>query len=653
MKKIFFLIICLLFVNNVSASTCHLIDSGTIAGISAGSLSYSSPSSLLSVNYGSYYSAYTTINGAVINDTSIIQELNTIYFDLCVSKPKFSVTVYHPSCINSCMDNPVTVTGLDLECTMNLYDTYLESNREVDGYVARVFVPVKKWQLLSGDPQSIYVDDTIRINNTEENSSSPLYFKFLNTPYLCDYDPSVSYAQAYGTKDDLNRNFANLPDLAANEDFIQNNGSCVESYNLLGTSVYNSSYFNKSTDVLTITPSSLTKYRYFDKTNIFEPQSVTNSGNNGLTVTQHSNGSITVNGTNTSGSNVNLLLGYFYSVTGKNYTLSGSLNGGYGIYRLWADQNAVFPSTGRLYSDNGPVTAKAMADRSVPIYLIIYPNATLNNVTFYPMVNEGNYYGKYVPYSLPGLKLTDLHFHNNNVRFRFYNSNITSSDNIYLVGYHSNQDTVYYNNLLNCNQINGKCTFIDNFNLPNIIFNKTNNYINGLYMLFDTDNTITFDKPFLYDSDKVPKTFSSAPFYIAPKKYFCFDDTNGVYYYSFDKTIVYNSNNPINYGPTDYFFGFKSYDPNGITGIVTAPVEFLHSLTGSCSPISFTIFRKNISLPCGDTLFWNRSDVSTFRAFWNTLFGGSILYGFVIYLFKVIERIRDPKSNKVEVLDDK
>lgn len=99
-----------------------------------------------------------------------------------------------------------------------------------------------------------------------------------------------------------------------------------------------------------------------------------------------------------------------------------------------------------------------------------------------------------------------------------------------------------------------------------------------------------------------------------------------------------------------FFNNFSSSDNGGISSVITAPLRFIKRLTEKCDPLKITIFDSEIELPCGDTLFWNRSDVSSFRTTWNIIISGPLLYSLLLLLFKVISNIKDPENSKVEVM---
>lgn len=99
-----------------------------------------------------------------------------------------------------------------------------------------------------------------------------------------------------------------------------------------------------------------------------------------------------------------------------------------------------------------------------------------------------------------------------------------------------------------------------------------------------------------------------------------------------------------------FFSGFDTEDNGGISSVITAPLIFVRKITDSCEPINIPFFDETIELPCGDTLFWNKPKVAQLRNIWNILFGGAFIFMLLRKVFKVIENIKDPESDKVEVM---
>lgn len=97
-----------------------------------------------------------------------------------------------------------------------------------------------------------------------------------------------------------------------------------------------------------------------------------------------------------------------------------------------------------------------------------------------------------------------------------------------------------------------------------------------------------------------------------------------------------------------FFNNFNTEDNGGISAIVTAPLKAINSMVeGTCQPLTATWRGKTISLPCG-TEFWNK--MAPIRTFLNVLEGGIICYGILIDLYKMINRMKDPEDDRVEVM---
>lgn len=94
---------------------------------------------------------------------------------------------------------------------------------------------------------------------------------------------------------------------------------------------------------------------------------------------------------------------------------------------------------------------------------------------------------------------------------------------------------------------------------------------------------------------------------------------------------------------SSFFNNFQTSD-YGLTSFVTAPVNFIKSLTTNCEPISLSVLSKNITLPCGNAVFWGRDDVADFRTFWNFLFVGSILFLLGLRMYKTLESALNPRD---------
>lgn len=100
---------------------------------------------------------------------------------------------------------------------------------------------------------------------------------------------------------------------------------------------------------------------------------------------------------------------------------------------------------------------------------------------------------------------------------------------------------------------------------------------------------------------------------------------------------------------SDFFNNFTDQDHGGISGIVKAPlVAFNAMLTDTCTPLTATYEGKEISLQCG-TEFWGQ--LGTLKTFLNLTYGGILCYLIAVKLFKLVNNLKDPNNDKVEVMD--
>lgn len=101
----------------------------------------------------------------------------------------------------------------------------------------------------------------------------------------------------------------------------------------------------------------------------------------------------------------------------------------------------------------------------------------------------------------------------------------------------------------------------------------------------------------------------------------------------------------------DFFNEFNFEFKGGLTGILTAPLNTIASLTGSsCSPITLTIpfVNKQMELPCMTTIY---SRFGNFFTAYQIITFGIIGYWIIVKTFKIIKDMVNPDDDKVEVLD--
>ena len=93
-------------------------------------------------------------------------------------------------------------------------------------------------------------------------------------------------------------------------------------------------------------------------------------------------------------------------------------------------------------------------------------------------------------------------------------------------------------------------------------------------------------------------------------------------------------------------------DTYGLTGIITAPLNTITSLTSkTCSPLVLPIpyLNENLTLPCMSTIY---SDTfgSAFTMY-QTITTALIGYWCVVRIFAIVKGMKDPQDDKIEVVD--
>lgn len=119
------------------------------------------------------------------------------------------------------------------------------------------------------------------------------------------------------------------------------------------------------------------------------------------------------------------------------------------------------------------------------------------------------------------------------------------------------------------------------------------------------------------------------------------DSTNKI-----DNTIT-NSDVDSSTG-SDFFDSFTTNDNGGISAIVTAPLSAIEKMvSGTCTPVRGSYKGKEFSFPCGDT-FW--ADMPDVKQFLNVVLGGFLCYGILAKLYLLIDRLKDPEDDRVDVM---
>lgn len=116
------------------------------------------------------------------------------------------------------------------------------------------------------------------------------------------------------------------------------------------------------------------------------------------------------------------------------------------------------------------------------------------------------------------------------------------------------------------------------------------------------------------------------------------------------KDLITNPN--INKTKTNDFWNSFEHKDFGLTQIITLPINTIKKISnGTCTPYNIQILNQTIQMPCGDTLFWNREDVQSFKIFWNLFWGGLICYGIGGLIIKDVQKAINPNNDKLEVID--
>lgn len=113
-----------------------------------------------------------------------------------------------------------------------------------------------------------------------------------------------------------------------------------------------------------------------------------------------------------------------------------------------------------------------------------------------------------------------------------------------------------------------------------------------------------------------------------------------------------DSNTDSAQGQASGFFGDFQSDAHGLSGVITAPISFLQSLTASsCSPLEFELpfIHDEVSLPCMKPIYQQRFGV--FFTLWQLITTGLISYNVCLNFYKKIRDLQNPNNDRIEVLN--
>ena len=112
----------------------------------------------------------------------------------------------------------------------------------------------------------------------------------------------------------------------------------------------------------------------------------------------------------------------------------------------------------------------------------------------------------------------------------------------------------------------------------------------------------------------------------------------------------------IDTSQSDSFFNGFDNEDNLLTSVVLFPIQILNNVDATCTPLTLPfesdkMKASDYSLPCGDTIFWNKPKVAEFKKFWNFIVGAPIIYGCLLWSFKTIQKLKNPFDNEVEMIE--
>lgn len=103
----------------------------------------------------------------------------------------------------------------------------------------------------------------------------------------------------------------------------------------------------------------------------------------------------------------------------------------------------------------------------------------------------------------------------------------------------------------------------------------------------------------------------------------------------------------------DFLTGFQDKDPSGISGIVTVPLRIIKSFsTSQCKPFELDFYGDNkVSVPCVSSMISDKTKNSSQFKLFQTIMTGLVAYRCVKSLYSLVQRIKNPDDDRVEVLD--
>lgn len=100
------------------------------------------------------------------------------------------------------------------------------------------------------------------------------------------------------------------------------------------------------------------------------------------------------------------------------------------------------------------------------------------------------------------------------------------------------------------------------------------------------------------------------------------------------------------------FFNDFTTDTHGLTGIITAPLSLITSITSSsCSPLVIPLpyVDKDLTLPCMGAIYSNY--FGSFLSIYQVITFGIVAYWVCVRIFNLVKDFKNPDHDEIEVLD--
>lgn len=105
-------------------------------------------------------------------------------------------------------------------------------------------------------------------------------------------------------------------------------------------------------------------------------------------------------------------------------------------------------------------------------------------------------------------------------------------------------------------------------------------------------------------------------------------------------------------GDANSFFSGFTTETHGLTSIITAPLQFIGSITSSsCSSIGLPMpfVKQTVQLPCMSVIY--KKYFGSFLTIYQTITFGLVAYWVCVNIYSMVKGFKDPDSDKVEVMD--